>query len=88
MNKNVFLTFSNIILLLCCCYYQANGQTCTCESNFEWMKKTFEENDAGFQYFIDKKGQDAYDYNRKNELYQNCNFFHSKWKKNYTASTV
>ena len=38
----------------------ARGQTCTCESNFEWVKKTFEENDAGFQYIIDKKGQAAY----------------------------
>ena len=40
--------------------YTAQGQTCTCESNFEWVKKTFEENDAGFQYIIDKKGQAAY----------------------------
>jgi hypothetical protein len=37
------------------------GQNCTCESNFEWVKKTFEENDAGFQYILDKKGQNAYD---------------------------
>lgn len=34
---------------------------CNCKSNFEWMKKTFEENDAGFQYIIDQKGQAAYD---------------------------
>lgn len=38
----------------------ASGQTCTYESNFEWLKKTFEENDAGFQYIIDKKGEAAY----------------------------
>jgi len=38
----------------------ATGQTCTCESNFEWVKKTFEENDAGFQYIINKKGLAAY----------------------------
>ena len=41
--------------------YPINGQTCNCESNFAWVKKTFEENDAGFQYIIDKKGQAAYD---------------------------
>ncbi|MDR2233055.1 MAG: S41 family peptidase [Tannerella sp.] len=29
-------------------------------SDFEWLKKTFEENDAGFQYMIDKKGHVAY----------------------------
>jgi hypothetical protein len=40
--------------------YSAYGQTCTCESDFAWVKKTFEENDAGFQYIIDKKGQAAY----------------------------
>ena len=40
--------------------YPINGQTCNCESNFEWVKRTFEENDAGFQYIIDKKGQTAY----------------------------
>ena len=41
--------------------FSANGQNCTCESNFEWLKKTFEENDAGFRYILDKKGQAAYD---------------------------
>lgn len=25
------------------------GQDCNCESNFQWVKKTFEENDAGFR---------------------------------------
>jgi len=38
----------------------AYGQDCDCNKNFEWVKKTFEENDAGFQYIIDKKGQAAY----------------------------
>jgi hypothetical protein len=36
------------------------AQDCNCESNFEWVKKTFEENDAGFQYIIDSKGIQAY----------------------------
>lgn len=36
------------------------AQNCTCESNYEWVKKTFEENDAGYQYIIDKKGVSAY----------------------------
>ncbi|AZA83605.1 peptidase S41 [Chryseobacterium lactis] len=36
------------------------SQNCTCETNYEWVKKTFEENDAGFQYTIDKKGIPAY----------------------------
>ncbi|WP_126650800.1 S41 family peptidase [Chryseobacterium aureum] len=36
------------------------AQNCTCESNYQWVKKTFEENDAGYQYIIDKKGASAY----------------------------
>lgn len=39
----------------------SQSKDCNCKSNFEWMKKTFEENDAGFQYIIDKKGRAAYD---------------------------
>ena len=35
-------------------------QPCDCESNFDWVKKTIEVNDAGFQHIIDKKGQEAY----------------------------
>ncbi|MCD6067714.1 MAG: peptidase [Bacteroidetes bacterium] len=43
----------------------AYGQTCDCAKNFEWVKKTFEENDAGFQYVIDIKGKAAYDNHNK-----------------------
>ena len=39
----------------------ASAQNCDCENNFAWLKKTFEENDAGAQYAINKKGQAAYD---------------------------
>jgi len=37
------------------------GQDCNCVSNFGWLKTTFEENDAGFQYIIDSKGEEAYE---------------------------
>lgn len=36
------------------------SQNCSCESNFDWVKKTFEENDAGFSYTLNKKGLDSY----------------------------
>lgn len=36
------------------------SQNCDCESNFNWVKKTFEENDAGYQYIIESKGAQAY----------------------------
>ncbi|MDR0414855.1 MAG: hypothetical protein LBH84_05505, partial [Prevotellaceae bacterium] len=51
------LFFITLAVLFAC---PTSGQTCTCESNFEWVKKIFEENDAGFQYIIDKKGLAAY----------------------------
>lgn len=36
------------------------GQNCSCADNFVWLKETFEKNDAGFQYVIDKKGEADY----------------------------
>lgn len=36
------------------------AQNCDCESNYQWTKKTFEENDAGFQLALDRKGLNAY----------------------------
>ena len=41
------------------------SQNCDCTSNFEWVKKTFEENDAGFQFVIDRKGEKAYEQHNK-----------------------
>lgn len=40
--------------------FGATAQDCPCSENFSWAKKTFEENDAGFQYVIDQKGKEAY----------------------------
>ncbi len=37
------------------------SQNCNCEKDFQWVKKTFEKNDAGFQYIIDTKGKQAYE---------------------------
>jgi len=36
------------------------GQKCDCTSNLKWLIETFEQNDAGFQYVINKKGEKAY----------------------------
>ncbi|MDR3219878.1 MAG: S41 family peptidase [Dysgonamonadaceae bacterium] len=40
-NLFLFLTFVSTSIV--------SGQNCDCESNFQWVKKTFEENDAGFE---------------------------------------
>ncbi|MEN2284476.1 S41 family peptidase [Algoriphagus sp. SE2] len=50
----------SILILLTFFPFLIYGQDCDCESSFNWMKKTFEENDAGFQYIIDIKGEQAY----------------------------
>lgn len=54
----ILLTLIAITAIFLSC--SVNGETCTCESHFKWVKETFEENDAGYQYIIDKKGQAAY----------------------------
>ncbi|MDO6432709.1 S41 family peptidase [Flavitalea sp. BT771] len=57
-----------LILLFTLSAIQKNySQTCSCESNFQWVKATFEANDAGFKYIINKKGKDAYEIH--NRLY-------------------
>ncbi|WP_438865442.1 hypothetical protein [Neptunicella sp.] len=38
----------------------ALGSTFNCQREFIWLKQTFEENDAGFSFLVDKKGQSAY----------------------------
>jgi hypothetical protein len=47
--------------------FSATAQECPCSENFAWAKKTFEENDAGFQYVIDQKGKEAY--NQHNAIF-------------------
>jgi len=37
-----------------------SAQECNCAESFDWMIQTFEKNDAGFQYIIDKRGEDDY----------------------------
>lgn len=55
-----FLFFVLPLLLL--------GQDCDCSSNFQWLKQTFEENDAGVSYVLDIKGQQAYQ--KHNEVFE------------------
>ncbi|GAB4517734.1 MAG: hypothetical protein Tsb004_28120 [Allomuricauda sp.] len=38
----------------------SHAQNCDCESHFRWVKDTFEENDAGFTYALEQKGEYAY----------------------------
>ncbi len=69
------------------------AQSCTCESNFQWMKKTFEDNDAGFKYVIDNKGRDAYEAHNQKILArikaaktkEECVAIMSEWMKFFRA---
>lgn len=48
----IILTFASI---------NSFAQTCNCQENFQWAKKTFEENDAGYGYTIDLRGKSEYE---------------------------
>ena len=48
--------------------YNGFSQDCDCYSNLKWLIETFEKNDAGFQYIVDKKGEDYYSYFTKEKL--------------------
>ncbi|AZB28781.1 S41 family peptidase [Chryseobacterium balustinum] len=56
--KNIKATFAFFLFTLLS--ISTYAQDCNCTKNFEWVKKTFEENDAGFQYAIKQKGDQAY----------------------------
>ena len=51
----------NITLLFLLFPFSLIAQDCICSDNLEWLIKTFSENDAGFQFVVDKKGQEAYE---------------------------
>lgn len=82
MNKILFLTMSLFMTFI------NFAQKCNCKQEFEWIKTTFEKNDAGFQYVIDSKGKDEYEnFNVKIHQkldtisnLQKCNEILSQWK--------
>lgn len=41
------------------------GQSCDCNTEYQWLKKTFEENDAGFAHSVSAKGIQAYQIHNK-----------------------
>lgn len=53
--------FSGIVLLSAWCIAApASAQPCDCPATFSWMVSNFEENDAGYQLVVDRKGEAAY----------------------------
>ncbi len=70
MSKKQFsFIFLAIFFIFLCWNFKAKAQqTCDCKKEFEWLKTTFEQNDAGFKYIIDKKGKEMYEQH-------NANFF-------------
>ncbi len=41
------------------------AQQCDCNKYYNWLKETFEKNDAGFKHTIENKGKEAYDFHNK-----------------------
>lgn len=62
------LKYSIILLTTALISTLAHAQTCDCKTNFEWVKQTFGQNDAGFQYAISIKGREAYEDHNKTFL--------------------
>lgn len=58
-HPTIFMKHS-FILFLSLAAFRLTAQECDCPKTFDWMVNTFEANDAGFQYVIDKKGKDDY----------------------------
>jgi len=66
---NNIMTKTNLILIILLFTTTFSfAQDCDCKTNYEWVKKTFEENDAGFQYALKTKGEQAYDDHNKRIL--------------------
>ncbi|BCO17951.1 hypothetical protein KUC3_08080 [Alteromonas sp. KC3] len=53
-------TVKKIALLPLFVSFFSYGSAVECEKEFEWLKTTFENNDAGFHYAISNKGQESY----------------------------
>ncbi len=49
-----------VLLLVSTISIKAYSQECDCTSTFEWLKSTFEQNDAGFEYYLKQKGEVNY----------------------------
>lgn len=47
---------------------EQNTGDCRCEESFEWLRSTFETNDAGFGYIVERKGRAAYDLHNRMTL--------------------
>lgn len=62
---NIFKVVLILIFALFSMNKPVHSQTCDCESHFEWVKETFEANDAGYAITLEKKGIEAYQ--RQNE---------------------
>ena len=50
-----------LLILSFFCFFSLSAQDCDCSSHFNWVKETFEQNDAGFEYVLNQKGKQAYD---------------------------
>ena len=57
-----------LTLILMLSFMLSYAQDCDCLSHFEWVKQTFEKNDAGFAYALELKGRYAYDDHNKRIL--------------------
>lgn len=64
MKKTAFLITFPIVALLAIAYFIVSKSETAVQSehvkSFDWMVQTFEQNDAGFPYYLEEKGADDY----------------------------
>lgn len=66
MKKTLILSLTLVLLFSCDNtktkkeQAQVDSNDCNCLENYHWIKETFEKNDAGFEWIIQKKGKEAY----------------------------
>lgn len=84
------MTKKNVLLFILLFTTSASfAQDCDCKTNYLWVKKTFEDNDAGFQYALKAKGAQAYEDHNKRFLEKaastkklsDCNVLLFEWLK-------
>lgn len=57
----IYTVIITILILLSTNQYLYSQEKCDCKTNFNWVKETFEKNDAGFEYALTQKGKSEYE---------------------------
>lgn len=84
------------LLIMAIVISNVSAQDCNCKESFKWMINIIENNDAGFQYIIDKKGIE--DYKKHTALFEDksknaisvdsCQYIMNQWLKYFRPGHI